>query len=238
MAASQLFPAACQSSEEDHSGNMVASDQGEDSTTTTTAGSMEDTLPDTPPPPGRPRSPPSFPDFPPPATRRSSGLQRRTTQGPPQRYVTRLVAWKTPCRTPCQLLQSLGSGAGGAAIGGLDPETAEIELGTDFIFFITFAATFVLNIVGYCLVLYCYRHIVAGNTGAQAGFGFSMAMWAAITTRISLSYYPNTLFFDFLLFFSMALCMLICMHAILCYIYAKRMWHQVSHNTRHRLFPI
>nr|BDT63448.1 MAG: NEDD4 family-interacting protein [Sesarmops intermedium nimavirus] len=214
---------------------MAASDQGEDSTTTTTtAGSMEDTLPDTPPPPGRPLSPPSFPDFPPPATRRSSGSQRRTTQGPPQRYVTRLVAW----RTPCQLLQSLDSGAGSAAIGGLDPETAEIELGTDFIFFITFAAAFVLNIVGYCLVLYCYSHIVAGNTGAQAGFGFSMAMWAAITTRIILSYYPNTLFFDFLLFFIMTLCMLICMHAILCYIYVKRMWHQVSHNTRHRLFHI
>nr|BDT63458.1 MAG: NEDD4 family-interacting protein [Sesarmops intermedium nimavirus] len=187
---------------------------GEDSTTTTTtAGSLEDTLPDTLPPSGRPLSPPSLSDSP-----------------PSYEEVQRLKALEATEDYPLPLYQSLGSGAN---IGGLDPETAEIELGTDFIFCITFAVAFVFNIVGYCLVLCCcYSHTVAGHTGAMAGFGFSLAMWAVViaTNRAEIP--------AWLLCFIMALCVLICTKAILHYIYVKRKWHQVSHNTRHRLFHI
>nr|BDV50218.1 MAG: NEDD4 family-interacting protein 1-like [Chiromantes dehaani nimavirus] len=200
--------------EEDHLGSMATTtvcDQGEDSTTTT-AGSLENTLPDTLPPSGRPLSLPSLPDSP-----------------PSYEEVQRLKALEATEDYPLPLYQSLGSGASGAA-GGLNPETAEIELGTDFIFCITFAVAFVFNFVGYCLLLCsCYSHTVAGHTGAQAGFGFSLAMWTVIVTN-------RTKVPDWLLCVIMALCVLICMKAILHYIYVKRKWHQVSHNTRHRLF--
>ena len=40
-------------------------------------------------------------------------------------------------------------------------------------------AAFVFNWVGFVLLL-CFCHTVAGRTGALAGFGLSLAKWAAI----------------------------------------------------------
>ncbi|KAK8384780.1 hypothetical protein O3P69_014376 [Scylla paramamosain] len=136
-----------------------------------------------------------------------------------------------------------GPGAGGAmrvlrvsSLGGLDPETAEIAeeqlLGTDFMFFVAFVAAFVFNWVGFVLLL-CFCHTVAGRTGALAGFGLSLAKWAAIVRNSTdLVADSNT----WLLWLIMALGMLICMRAILQYVHAKREWHQVPHNSRHRFF--
>lgn len=123
-----------------------------------------------------------------------------------------------------------------SSLGGLDPETAEIAeeqlLGTDFMFFVAFAAAFVFNWVGFVLLL-CFCHTVAGRTGALAGFGLSLAKWAVIVRHSTdLVADSNT----WLLWLIMALGMLICMRAILQYIQAKREWHQVPHNSRHRFF--
>nr|BDV50221.1 MAG: NEDD4 family-interacting protein 1-like [Chiromantes dehaani nimavirus] len=157
-----------------------------------------------------PLSPPSLPDSP-----------------PSYEEVQRLKA--------LEAAQSLGSGAGGAGGnamgGGLDPETAEIELGTDFIFFVAFTVTFVFNVVGYRLMLCCSQgHTVAGHTGALAGFGFSVATWAVIATHLT-----ERADWDWLMWFIMALCILICMCIILYYVYAKRKWHQVP---RHSFFLV
>ncbi|CAL4060209.1 unnamed protein product [Meganyctiphanes norvegica] len=123
-----------------------------------------------------------------------------------------------------------------SSLGGLDPETAEIAeeqlLGTDFMFFVAFAAAFVFNWVGFVLLL-CFCHTVAGRTGALAGFGLSLAKWAVIVRHSTdLVADSNT----WLLWLIMALGMLICARAILQYIQAKREWHQVPHNSRHRFF--
>lgn len=123
-----------------------------------------------------------------------------------------------------------------SSLGGLDPETAEIAeeqlLGTDFMFFVAFAAAFVFNWVGFVLLL-CFCHTVAGRTGALAGFGLSLAKWAVIVRHSTdLVADSNT----WLLWLIMALGMLICMRAILQYVHAKREWHQVPHNSRHRFF--
>ncbi|KAK7065766.1 NEDD4 -interacting protein, partial [Halocaridina rubra] len=123
-----------------------------------------------------------------------------------------------------------------SSLGGLDPETAEIAeeqlLGTDIMFFIAFAAAFIFNWVGFVLLL-CFCHTVAGRTGALAGFGLSLAKWAVIVRHSTdLVADSNT----WLLWLIMALGMLICMRAILQYVHAKREWHQVPHNSRHRFF--
>ncbi|XP_066966299.1 NEDD4 family-interacting protein 1 isoform X1 [Macrobrachium rosenbergii] len=123
-----------------------------------------------------------------------------------------------------------------SSLGGLDPETAEIAeeqlLGTDIMFFVAFAAAFIFNWVGFVLLL-CFCHTVAGRTGALAGFGLSLAKWAVIVRHSTdLVADSNT----WLLWLIMALGMLICMRAILQYVHAKREWHQVPHNSRHRFF--
>ncbi|XP_076047687.1 nedd4 family interacting protein [Oratosquilla oratoria] len=119
---------------------------------------------------------------------------------------------------------------------GLDPETAEIAeeqlLGTDFMFFIAFGAAFVFNWIGFIMLL-CFCHTVAGRTGALAGFGLSLAKWAVIVKHSTdLVSDSNT----WLLWLIMALGLLICMRAILQYLYAKREWHQLPQNSRQRFF--
>ncbi|XP_042871169.1 NEDD4 family-interacting protein 1-like [Penaeus japonicus] len=171
-------------------------------------------------------------------------------QPPSYEEVQRLKAMEAAEDFPpphCQGGAALGGPGGGSSssgmrvfrissLGGLDPETAEIAeeqlLGTDFMFFVAFAAAFVFNWVGFVLLL-CFCHTVAGRTGALAGFGLSLAKWAVIVRHSTdLVADSNT----WLLWLIMALGMLICMRAILQYIHAKREWHQVPHNSRHRFF--
>ncbi|XP_050714069.1 NEDD4 family-interacting protein 1-like isoform X2 [Eriocheir sinensis] len=219
----------------------------------TTSGSLEDIPPPKPdmhaPPPYEESDPGeafeghTVPTFPPDSP---SDLQP-----PSYEEVQRLKALEAAEDYPLPLCHGggpLGGGSGGAgggsamrvlrvsSLGGLDPETAEIAeeqlLGTDFMFFVAFAAAFVFNWVGFVLLL-CFCHTVAGRTGALAGFGLSLAKWAVIVRHSTdLVADSNT----WLLWLIMALGMLICMRAILQYVHAKREWHQVPHNSRHRFF--
>lgn len=64
----------------------------------------------------------------------------------------------------------------------IQPE--EDLLGTDFLFFLAFAAAFFFNWVGF-VVLVCFCHSVAGRSGALAGFGLSLSKWAVIVRHSS-----------------------------------------------------
>lgn len=198
--------------------------------------------------------PPPKPDLhaPPPYEEEDSGVHPPHTgdiQPPSYEEVQRLKAMEVGEDLPMPLCHGGSAGVvgpGGApggvrvlrvsSLGGLDPETAEIAeeqlLGTDFMFFVAFAAAFVFNWVGFVLLL-CFCHTVAGRTGALAGFGLSLAKWAVIVRHSTdLLADSNT----WLIWLIMALGLLICLRAVLQYIQAKREWHHLPHTSRHRFF--
>lgn len=122
----------------------------------------------------------------------------------------------------------------------LSPLSAEMEaaalqddrlLGTDFMFFTAFLAAFLFNWIGF-LLLICFCHTVAGRYGALAGFGLSLAKWTLIVQHSTqLVSHENS----WLWWLIMAFGLVICLRAILQYLYIKREWSRLSTNARQRL---
>lgn len=112
-----------------------------------------------------------------------------------------------------------------------DSRQAEEDLlGTDLMFFFSFAAAFFFNWVGFVMLI-CFCHSVAGRSGALAGFGLSLAKWAVIV-RHSTVLAPQTN--TWLLWLIIVLGLVICMRAVLQYLNAKREWQHASEASRHR----
>ncbi|KAL7642711.1 UNVERIFIED_CONTAM: hypothetical protein RMT77_007276 [Armadillidium vulgare] len=161
-----------------------------------------------------------------------------TLQPPSYEEVQRLKALEAG-ESPLPVEETPGSGMHVvriSSLGALDPQTAEIAqeqlLGTDLMFIVAFTAAFLFNLVGIVLLL-CLCHTVAGRTGALAGFGLSLAKWVVIFRHSSDLVADSN---SWLLWLIMILGLLICVRAILQYINAKREWHQMPHNSRHRFF--
>ncbi|KAA0195428.1 hypothetical protein HAZT_HAZT002145 [Hyalella azteca] len=108
--------------------------------------------------------------------------------------------------------------------------TQEDLLGTDMLFFLSFAAAFLFNWVGF-VVLVCFCHSVAGRSGALAGFGLSLAKWALIMRHSSMLAKEAN---NWLLWLIMLLGVVISMRAVLQYVTAKREWQRASVATRNR----
>ncbi|KAF2357143.1 hypothetical protein FHG87_012103 [Trinorchestia longiramus] len=103
-------------------------------------------------------------------------------------------------------------------------------LGTDMLFFLSFAAAFLFNWVGF-VVLVCFCHSVAGRSGALAGFGLSLAKWALIMRHSAVLAKETN---NWLLWLIMLLGVVISMRSVLQYVKAKREWQRASTASRHR----
>jgi len=100
-------------------------------------------------------------------------------------------------------------------------------LGTDAMFMMAFAAAFLLNWVGF-VVLVCFCRSVAGRCGALAGFGLSLAKWAVIMRGGARG--GNTA----LLWLILLLGLVIFSRAVLQYQHAKKVWREASNAARQR----
>ncbi|CAG0913961.1 unnamed protein product [Notodromas monacha] len=145
----------------------------------------------------------------------------------------------------------------------VDAPDQDSRLGTDFVFFAAFFAAFLLNWIGFLLLL-CFCQTVAGRYGALAGFGLSLAKWTVIIKHSMLTHAAGSRFLigkggrlsdemttgahdgtriqadeldddSWLWWLPLGFGMLICVHAIFQYIHIKRQWHIMSRSSRQRL---
>ena len=110
-----------------------------------------------------------------------------------------------------------------------DSQPDDSLLGTDFMFFSAFLIAFVLNWVGF-LLLMCFWHTVATRYGALSGFGLSLFKWTMVVRNYEyMNNDPKWLWFIMACFG-----LLICIRSFFQYIHIKRNWRSLSHQNQRR----
>eukprot|EP00088_Acartia_fossae_P043532 TRINITY_DN4588_c0_g1_i1.p1 TRINITY_DN4588_c0_g1~~TRINITY_DN4588_c0_g1_i1.p1 ORF type:complete len:283 (+),score=88.53 TRINITY_DN4588_c0_g1_i1:61-909(+) len=113
-----------------------------------------------------------------------------------------------------------------------DEESDAALLGNDVVFCAAFVLAFLLNWVGF-LLLMCFCHTIAARYGALAGFGLSLVKWTLIVKRSTeLVRTENAWLWWLVLGFGFLICTRTCIQ----YLQIKKTWRHLSRSARERLF--
>jgi len=113
-----------------------------------------------------------------------------------------------------------------------DEENDLALLGNDVVFCAAFVLAFLLNWVGF-LLLMCFCHTIAARYGALAGFGLSLVKWTLIVKRSTeLVRTENAWLWWLVLGFGFLICTRTCIQ----YLQIKKTWRHLSRSARERLF--
>lgn len=113
-----------------------------------------------------------------------------------------------------------------------EDESDAALLGNDVVFCAAFVLAFLLNWVGF-LLLMCFCHTIAARYGALAGFGLSLVKWTLIVKRSTeLVRTENAWLWWLVLGFGFLICTRTCIQ----YLQIKKTWRHLSRSARERLF--
>lgn len=113
-----------------------------------------------------------------------------------------------------------------------DDENDAALLGNDIVFCAAFVLAFLLNWVGF-LLLMCFCHTIAARYGALAGFGLSLVKWTLIVKRSTeIVRTENAWLWWLVLGFGFLICTRTCIQ----YLQIKKTWRHLSRSARERLF--